>query len=177
MRAAAKMAAHSAVAGQGISGLSTSKVSSKIILKKVLTFPPFIAFAVALILPHFVDISLANPVLDKLMATMSPMAVFSIGLQLKLGALSENKGLVTTGLFYKLLLAPLLIFTIALLTGAKGSSTQVSIFEASMSSHITISLLASQYGLNPRLCSLITGTGIITGFITSPLWAIILEHL
>ncbi|MDR0618555.1 MAG: AEC family transporter [Bacteroidales bacterium] len=153
---------------------TAGKISPKAVFKKVLTFPPFIAFVTALIIPHFADISLANPVLDKLMATMSPMAVFSIGLQLKLGALKENKGLVTAGLLYKLLLAPLLIFTVALLIGAKGSGTQVSIFEASMSSHITVSLLASQYGLNPRLCSLIVGVGIIAGFVTSSLWALVL---
>ncbi|MDR2556724.1 MAG: AEC family transporter [Bacteroidales bacterium] len=152
-----------------------SSVSLKIIIKKITTFPPFIAFITALILPHFVDISIANPVLDKLMATMSPMAVFSIGLQLRLGALSENKGLVTAGLLYKLLLAPLLIFGFALLFGAKGNGAQVSVFEASMSSHITVSLLASQYGLNPRLCSLIVGVGIIAGFITSSLWAMVLK--
>jgi predicted permease len=143
-----------------------------VVLRKVVTFPPFIAFVTALILPNFIDISIANPVLDKLMATMSPMAVFSIGLQLRLGALSENKGLVTVGLLYKLLLAPLLIFVFALVFGAGDSSAKVSVFEASMSSHITVSLLASQYGLNPRLCSLIVGVGIIAGFITSSLWAL-----
>ncbi|MDR0763355.1 MAG: AEC family transporter [Bacteroidales bacterium] len=168
-----------AAAGTALQNTATAtqnpRISLAAIIKKTTTFPPFIAFITALILPYFVDISIANPVLDKLMVTMSPMAVFSIGLQLRLGALSENRGLVTAGLIYKLLLAPLLILGFALLFGAKDNGAQVSIFEASMSSHITVSLLASQYGLNPRLCSLIVGAGIIAGFITSSLWAMVLK--
>ncbi len=86
---------------------------------------------------------------------MSPMAVFSIGLQLRLGSIGKEWRQVSTALLYKLLLAPLLILAIAMIVGEKGNAAQVSVFEASMSSHITVSLLASQNGLNPRLCSLI----------------------
>ena len=45
---------------------------------KVLRFPPFIGFLLALILPHLMDMALLNPLLDKLVATMSPMSLFSI---------------------------------------------------------------------------------------------------
>lgn len=158
-----------AVSAAGSTG--HAKINPKIVLKKIATFPPFIAFVLALVLPCFVDISVANPVFDKLMATMSPMAVFSIGLQLRLGSIGKEWRQVSTALIYKLFLAPLLILAVAMIIGEKGSASQVSVFEASMSSHITVSLLASQNGLNPRLCSLIVGVGIIAGFVTAPLWA------
>ncbi|MDR1973053.1 MAG: AEC family transporter [Bacteroidales bacterium] len=174
MRAAAISGTSAGVATSKAVGAKAS-VSLKVIVKKIFFFPPFIAFILALTLPHFIDISVANPVFDKLMATMSPMAVFSIGLQLRLGSIGREWRLVSTGLLYKLILAPLIILGIAFLMGEKGSGAQVSVLEASMSSHITISLLASQYGLNPRLCSLIVGVGIIAGFLTSTLWSVVLS--
>jgi predicted permease len=146
------------------------EVGFKMILKKVFRFPPFIACLLALILPHWIDVSVANPLLDKLVATVSPMALFSIGLQLRLGAIREEWRLVSAGLTYKLILAPAMIFGLALLLGSSGNLARISVFEAGMSSHITVSLLASQYNLNPRYCSLVVGMGIILSFLTSAGW-------
>jgi predicted permease len=147
------------------------------ILKKVLRFPPFIGCVIALLFSHFMDFSPMNPLLDKLVATMSPMALFSIGLQLKFGAIKQEWKLVSVGLFYKLLIAPGLVLLLALLLHSTGNSAKISIFEAGMSSHITASLLASQHGLNPRYCSLVVGIGIITGFITETGWYFLLGYL
>ena len=147
------------------------------ILKKVLRFPPFIGCLAALILPRFFDISPVNPFLDKLVATMSPMALFSIGLQLKLGAIKQEWKLVSAGLFYKLILAPCLLLLLAFIMHTNGNLAKVSVFEAGMSSHITVSLLASQYNLNPRYCSLVVGFGIITGFFTAALWYFVLQNV
>ncbi|MDL2222551.1 AEC family transporter [Bacteroidales bacterium OttesenSCG-928-M11] len=146
------------------------KVTVGYILKKIFRFPPFLACMLALIVPVFIDVSAANPFLDKMVATLSPMALFSIGLQLKLGAIKQEWRLMSAGLFYKLLLAPALVLSLALLLGSSGNIAQISVFEAGMSSHITASLLASQYNMNPRYCSLVVGVGIILSFITSACW-------
>jgi predicted permease len=147
------------------------------VVKKIFRFPPFLACLAALILPLFMDISVANPLLDKLVATMSPMALFSIGLQLKLGAIRQEWKLLSAGLLYKLILAPCLIILLALVLHAKGNLARISVFEAGMSSHITSSLLASQYNLNPRYCSLVVGLGIILSFVTCACWYFILAYL
>ena len=146
-------------------------------LKKILRFPPFIGCLIALIFSRFIDFSPANPLLDKLVATMSPMALFSIGLQLKFGAIKQELKLISAGLFYKLLLAPVLVLLLAFLLHSTGSSAKISVFEAAMSSHITASLLTGQNDLNPRYCSLVIGMGIVTGFITATGWYFLLEHL
>jgi len=148
-----------------------------LVIKKIFRFPPFLACLTALIAPLFVDLSPINPLLDKLVATMSPMALFSIGLQLKLGAVREERKLLTAGLCYKLLLAPALALSLALVLHSTGNMAKISIFEAGMSSHITASLLASQHDLHPRYCSLVVGTGIILGFVTSTIWYIVLSFL
>jgi predicted permease len=113
------------------------------------------------------DFSPVNPLLDKLVATLSPMALFSIGLQLKFGAIKQEWKLISAGLLYKLLLAPCLVLALAFLLSATGNLAKISVFEAAMSSHITASLLTAQSGLNPRYCSLVVGVGIITGLMTA----------
>jgi predicted permease len=153
------------------------EINLTLILKKVFSFPPFIGCLLALILPRFIDISVANPLLDKLVATMSPMALFSIGLQLKPGEIKHEWRLLTAGIFYKLIIAPCLILLLALIMQSSDNPAKISVFEAGMSSHITVSLLASQYNLNPRYCSLIVGLGIITGFVTSTIWYFVLEQI
>ncbi|MDR3297101.1 MAG: AEC family transporter [Prevotellaceae bacterium] len=145
------------------------------IFKKILRFPPFIACMVALTLPRFADISAATPLLEKLIATMSPMALFSIGLQLRLGEIKREWRLLTVGIFYKLLLAPCLVLALALLMQSGGTLAKISVFEAGMSSHITASLLVSQSNLSPRYCSLVVGLGIVVGFFTSTLWYFVLQ--
>jgi len=147
------------------------------ILKKVFRFPPFLGCLIAVVCSRFIDFSPAYPLFDKLVATLSPMALFSIGLQIKFGAIRQEWKLVSAGLFYKLLLAPSLVLLLAILLHSTGNPAKISIFEAGMSAHITASLLSSQHGLNPSYCSLIVGTGIIAGFMTETLWYFVLGYL
>ncbi|MDR0842801.1 MAG: AEC family transporter [Acidobacteriota bacterium] len=150
------------------------------VLGRVLRFPPFVGCLLALILPHFMDIEIVNPLLDKLVATMSPMSLFSIGLQLRVGGIREEWRLLTAGLCYKLLLAPVLVTLLALAihpVGVLPILPKISVFQAAMPSHVTASLLASQYNHNPRYCSLAVGLGILSGFATCTLWYFILERL
>ncbi|MDR0546138.1 MAG: AEC family transporter [Dysgonamonadaceae bacterium] len=154
---------------------NSQSVTAQSIVKKVFSFPPFVACLIALTLPHFIDFSIANPLLDKLVATMSPMALFSIGLQLKIGAFKHEWRLVTAGVVYKLILAPLVVFCLAFLLPGEGNVARISVFEAGMSSHITVSLLASQYNLNPKYCSLVVGVGILASFVTLSIWYFVMN--
>ncbi len=147
------------------------------IVKKVFRFPPFLACICALAIASFTDISPINPFLDKLVATVSPIALFSIGLQIKFGAWKEELQHLSVGLFYKLLLAPLLVLLLAYTLNATDGVARLSVFEAGMPSHITAGLLASQYNQNSNLCNLMVGTGIIFSFLTCGFWYWILRFL
>ncbi|MDR0697955.1 MAG: AEC family transporter [Tannerella sp.] len=140
------------------------------IFKRMLRFPPLIASVAALAVSRFVDYSFANDFLDKLVATMSPMALFSIGLQLRVGKIRQEWRLLTAGIAYKLIIAPLLVFALAFAVGVSGSLAKITVFEAAMSSHITASILVSQNNLNPNYCSLVVGFGIVIGFLTTGIW-------
>lgn len=155
---------------------NTEPLNFIFLVKKILRFPPFFGCIIALILSRFLDFSSVNPLLDKLVATMSPMALFSIGLQLKFGAIKQEWKLISAGLLYKLLLAPCLILLLAFLFSSSGNLAKISVFEAAMPSHITASLLTGQHGLNPRYCSLVVGMGIASVFITATGWYFLLEY-
>lgn len=153
-----------------INASQKSALSAGIVLKRVLRFPPFLGCVSALILPHFIDISIANPLFDKLAATVAPLALFSIGLQLQFkGWMSELKNISIT-LVYKLLLAPLLVLALFFCLGFKGVTPQVAIMEAAMPTLLTAGVVADEYGLNPKLSNLIIGIGIILSLLTTCGW-------
>lgn len=145
-------------------------ISVGVVIRKVLRFPPFVGCMAALIIPHFVDITPVAPLFEKLAATVAPLALFSIGLQLKFSGWRDELKLVSATLLYKLILAPLLVLLIVFSLGYKGIISQISIFEAAMPTLITSAVVADEYGLNPELSNLIVGVGIVLSLITTAGW-------
>jgi len=152
------------------------KLEAKMVFKKVLTFPPIWGFVLALILPHFLDLSSLDPLFDKLASTVGPLALFSVGLQLKFGGWFSELKHISFALFYKLMLAPLLISLVAVAFGMKGMIPKIAIFEAAMPTLLTAGIIADQYNLNPKLSNLVVGVGIVLAFITTGIWWLILTY-
>ncbi|TKC12311.1 AEC family transporter [Pedobacter polaris] len=153
------------------------KLEAKILIKKVITFPPIWGFVLALILPRFIDLSPLDQFFDKIAATVGPLALFSVGLQLKFGGWASEIKHISTALLYKLMLAPLLIGIVALLFGLKGMVPKIAIFEAAMPTLVTAGIVADQYNLNPKLSNLVVGVGIALSFISTGIWYVILTYL
>ncbi|MBW4891822.1 AEC family transporter [Mucilaginibacter sp. HMF5004] len=151
------------------------ELTAAVILKRVLKFPPFLGCMGALIIPHFIDITPANPLIDKLAATVAPLALFSIGLQLHFEGWRDELKLVSLTLLYKLILAPALVLAVFFLLGYQGIIAKISIFEAAMPTLLTAGVVADDYGLNPKLSNLIIGIGIILSLITTSFWWLILR--
>jgi predicted permease len=63
---------------------SDKSSSNAMIFKRILTFPSFLATISALVVSQLIDYSVIYPLLDKILATLSPLALFSIGLQLRI---------------------------------------------------------------------------------------------
>ncbi len=144
------------------------------ILKKIVAYPQFPAFIVALFfLGEGVPVW-AEAVLSKLAACLVPLALFSVGLQLKFDFKTTQKRLLATGLLYKLWLAPALLWVIFLLLGERSLTSAVTVVEAGMPPMITASILATQYKLNPPLAQLLVGVGILLSFANTWLWVQIL---
>jgi len=152
------------------------KLSPKLVLKKVMTFPPLIGCVLALTLPRFIDLSSLDPLFEKLAGTVGPLALFSIGLQLKFGGWFNELKHISFALLYKLILAPLIVLVMALVLGMNGMITKITIFEMAMPTLVTAGVVADQYNLNPKLSNLVVGIGILLCFITTALWWLVLTY-
>lgn len=151
-------------------GSKSGHISTKFILKRLFTFPPFLGCIGALILSQLIDLDFAEPLFDKLAATVGPLALFSVGLQLKFNGWRKLIPQITMSMIYKLILAPLFVLIAALLIGIKGDVARITIFEAAMPTLITSSIIAEQFRLNTKLTNLIIGFSIIVGFFTTAFW-------
>ncbi|MDN3586548.1 AEC family transporter [Pedobacter aquatilis] len=152
------------------------KLSAKLVLQKVLTFPPLIGCVLALILPRYLNLSSFDGLFDKLAGTVGPLALFSIGLQLKFGGWFSEIKHISFALLYKLILAPLSILIIALILGLNGTIAKITIFEMAMPTLLTAGVVADQYNLNPKVSNLVVGIGILLSFITTGLWWLVLTY-
>lgn len=155
----------------------TAGITASMLVKRLFTFPPFIGCAGALILSSFMDLSVAEPFFSKMAGTVGPLALFSVGLQLKFKGWKQEIAQLSMTMLYKLMIAPLLVLLVAVLIGIKGDIARISIFEAAMPTLITSSIIAEQFKLNARLTNLIIGISILVGFITTAFWNVIMDYL
>ncbi|MEL1246302.1 AEC family transporter [Flavobacterium sp. DGU11] len=143
------------------------------ILRKILLFPPFVAFTVGLCmnLLHYDFHAILQSVFQRLGNTVTPVALVAVGMQLQLQRRSRHWGLLALGLGFKLLVTPLFFFVLyKLILGGKGLTTDVCIMEAAMAPMITAAILASTSGLKPKLANMMIGVGIPLSFVTLAFW-------
>ena len=168
---------YTAGAAMAMRASATGSVSVAKLVRQLFIFPPFTAFIVALIAPLLVDMSPLMPLLDKVVATLVPMALFSVGLQLNFSGWREELSPLSMALSYKLLIAPALIFILMLAWKLKGLMPEITVFQGSMAPRITSGVVAAHYSLNPRLANLIIGIGILLSFLTTAIWWLVMNQM
>ncbi len=150
---------------------SEGAASAREIAKRIVTFPPLLALLLAVALYRVDYPEWVSTVLVRLGDTLAPLALVSVGFQLRLAAIEENGPALASGLAFKLCVAPLLLTALYVgVLGATGRVVQVTLFEAAMGPQIGGSIIAIQYGLNPPLVTLMVGIGITLSFLTAPMW-------
>jgi len=150
---------------------SSHGVDAKKIIRRIALFVPFQAFVLALILFPFEYPAWLAELLKRLGGTLVPLALVSVGYQLRLSAVRGKMTALATGLLFKLVLAPaLILFLFAGLLGTEGQAMQVTIFEAAMPPMIGASIVAMDHELDPPLLTLMIGVGIPLSFLTLPAW-------
>jgi predicted permease len=150
---------------------SSGTASWRVIARRVLTFPPLLALVLALLLSPVAYPDWLAGMLHRIGDTLAPLALVSVGLQLRLDQISGNRLPLGLGLGFKLVLGPLLIALLyfgALF--AHGEISRVTIFEAAMGPQIGGAIIAMEYGLSTSLITLMVGVGIALSFLTLPLW-------
>lgn len=162
----------------GFSAASGAAFSWGAFAKKIFTFAPLLSLLLALLLlpvtyPEWLDV-----LLRRLGATLVPLALVSVGFQLRLSAMRGRIPLLAIGLGFKLLIGPALVVAVlAGLLGQRGPVIQITAFEAAMGPMIGAAIVAMDHDLDPSLVTLMVGLGIPASFVTLSLWWWLLQPL
>lgn len=144
-----------------------SEINIRIMVVKILTFPPFISLIIALFLIGIPFSQEITNVLAILANTIVPIALVAVGLQLQLKLPGHEIKPFSMALLIKLVIAPLIALAIVKTAGWSNLAASVSVMEAGMAPMITAGAMASLSGLAPRLSSAIVGYGILVSFFTT----------
>lgn len=154
------------------------KSSPKEIALRVFRFPPFLFFLLALFL-KFMKFQLPGIfdfTLDSLGSMVVPLALVSVGMQLNPSAPGKDLSEMGWGLGFKLILAPLVIYSLYVIVLDNHSLLSYgSVMEAAMAPMITAAIVATTFGFRPELIGRIVGFGTILSFLTLPLWYLLLQ--
>lgn len=151
--------------------VSGEEVKGVALAKKVLLFPPLIAIVLGFALQPFAYPDWLVSILKRMGGTLSPLALLSVGLTLRFGAVKRNLKELALGLTYKMVLAPALIFVLYIFgLGATDTIAKVTVFESAMGPMITGGIIAMTYGARPSLAATMLGVGIPLSFLTLPIW-------
>lgn len=140
-----------------------------LIARRMLTFPPFLALLAGIA----VGVSGGWPawmsgVLMPIGHTLTPLALFSVGLQLRLRVSRSTLPPLVAGLGWKLLLAPLAAWGLGMLAGVGGLTLTVGVLQAAMAPMISAAILADEYELEPPLVNAVLGAGILLSLLLVP---------
>jgi malate permease and related proteins len=146
------------------------------IVRRIATFPAFVALLVGIAVGALGG---WPPVLEgvfaPLGATLTPLALFSVGLQFKLHPGERQLAAAGLGLGWKLLLAPLACWVLGVATGVHGLVLTVGVLQAAMAPMVSATILADDYGLDPPLANTILGAGIVLCLLSVPLGSVLLR--
>lgn len=157
---------------------SASSFSVKEIATRLIKFPPFLIFILALFIQKEQITGNIFDVLGFLGKFMVPLAILSLGLQFKLSFKEIEWKKMSAGLLYKLLIAPFIIFILFhFLLHKQGELYSISILECAMPPMITSSILAIEYHLDEKLANQLPTLGILFSVPTLLFWKWILEFI
>ena len=129
----------------------------------ILTFPPFLAFLVALVMNLF-NLNfptMIQSLLARLVSPFSVVALLSVGLQVKPRDIRGVGVPLLVGQTIKLLIIPLIVYLVLWrVMGRQDLVAKVCILGAAIGSMSSVSILAAQRGLNPQLSLLMPAVGI-----------------
>lgn len=148
------------------------KIGKRKLARKLLAFPPFIAFVLALVLGAvgWHAEGYFKGVLEKLAGLLTPLALISVGLQLKWKEVRHEIKYLSLGLGFKLIIFPALIWMIYSLANLPSDIFRIAVIEAAMAPMITSSILAAAHGLHPGLAGMMVGVGVPISFLSLTFW-------
>lgn len=145
------------------------------VVRKVATFPPTWALIIGLVVGALggwpVEVHRA---LERVGHTLSPLALFAVGLRLRLRPPRGAAGPMALALGLRLVVLPALALLLAHLGGVDGQVRAVGVMQAAMPPMITVAILCEREGLEPELAHATLALGILLGMLSVPAWSALL---
>lgn len=148
------------------------------ILRRIATFPPFLAMVFGLTLMPAEPPAWIAGGLQRLADALLPLVVLAIGLGLTLRMPREELRPLAAGLVLKLGVMPALalLAVVLLPLPLDAVARDAVVLESAMPPMITAAALAISHQLAPRLASAMVGYGILLSLATLPAWAWLLRN-
>ncbi|WP_028080166.1 AEC family transporter [Solimonas soli] len=141
------------------------------IVRRVAFFPAFVALVTGIVVGAFGGWpEIVDAVLTRIAQTLTPLALFVVGLRFRLHLGRDRLGAVGIGLLYKLALIPALVLGLGLLCGVHGLPLTIAVLQAAMAPMVSATILADQHNLDPPVANTLLGAGTLLAFVTVPLW-------
>ena len=145
------------------------------VAKRVLLFPAFVCLIIGLLVGQLGGWpSQVESVLHRIAQSLAPLALFSVGLRLKLQLARHQWLPVGVALGWKMALAPVVMWSLGSALGVSGAILSVAVLQAAMAPMISAAILAEQFQLEPDLANAVLGIGILLSLVTVPLWSMVL---
>lgn len=148
---------------------SSTRVSLGEVLKRIVSFPPFLALVLGLLFARVPMSGMILLVLKGLSATLVPLAIFSVGAQLRFRQPLSNITPILIILGLKKVVSPVAAMGLLKALGVSGPVFQVAVFEAAMPSMVMAGILAAGGNLRADVVNAAIGYGLVFSFITLPL--------
>lgn len=143
-------------------------------IKRVLGFPPFLALLAALV--PWPQPAWLGAVLLPLSRALIPVAMFAVGLRLRITP-PARRAAFAAGLALKLVLLPACALGTALLLRGAPEVRDVAVLESAMPAMITAGALAMSANVAPELAAALVGWGLLLAQITVPAWGLVLSAI
>lgn len=148
------------------------------VVRRIVTFPPFLALAAAVALRPFAFPPALETVLGALSKLLTPTALVCVGWQLDWSGVRGNGKVLALGLGWKLLGAPAVMLTVLLLAGPPyGLLEHVAVGQAAMAPMVTAAVLAAENELAASVSAALAAVGAVFSFATVPLWFHLAERV
>jgi predicted permease len=140
------------------------------LIRRIVLFPPFLACIAGFIAgqlggwPAWFD-----QVLRIVGATLSPLALLAIGLQLRWRISATQLQAVGLGLGWKLMAAPLLVWLLGIAIGTQGLLLTVGVLQAAMGPMVSATLLAEERNLDAAVGHAMLAIGVLASLASVPL--------
>lgn len=144
-------------------------------LRRIATFPPFVALVAAFVLREVALPATAaevfTDVTGRLGAMLVPLTMLAVGMRLRLPRAWGTFEPLALGLVLRMGVAPAAAYGVLLALDGGGVAWQTSIVEASMPPMVTAGIVATAAGLDEELSSALVGVGVLAALVTAPFWA------